>query len=233
MKTSEKIDLICTAFAAAQGEMLDAKMTAENPFFKSKYATLKDIRDASKAALAKYKLCITQGVASESEEVHVTTILGHESGQYFETTLALKPEKLSPQSMGSAITYARRYALSAILGMASEEDDDANAAEKHYKSVMPTKKVEPLSPKKDAKTEATNGKKHLEDLTLEEIRQKVDDGIIAVFQYNKTRPDVNVDEERNAQVAYSRQIWDDKPKLIALIKAFAKKLKPEPEQQEL
>ena len=127
MRRSEQIDQIATALSAAQGEMDDATKSASNPFYKSKYAPLDSIRAASRNALAKYKLCISQGVEMDGEDVHVTTLLVHTSGQYFETDLAMRPEKLTPQELGKVITYGRRYSWSAILGMAAGEDDDGNA----------------------------------------------------------------------------------------------------------
>lgn len=118
---------IAAALAKAQGAMKAAKKDTNNPFFKSKYADLSSVWDACREQLAKNGLSITQIPYATDTGVGVKTILMHESGEFIEGFLALKPKDLSPQSAGSAITYARRYALAAMVGVA-QEDDDGNEA---------------------------------------------------------------------------------------------------------
>ena len=128
MEKSENINELATALAKAQGVMQNAKKDSENPFFKSKYADLATVIDAAKEPLYKNGLSVVQLTSSDGESVKVNTLLLHSSGQWIGETLSLKPVKGDPQGLGSAITYGRRYAYSAIIGMASEEDDDGNAA---------------------------------------------------------------------------------------------------------
>ncbi len=128
MRTSETIDLIITALAKAQAEFEPVKKSKINPAFKSKYAELADIFDACKPALTKHDLAIVQSPSFAEGRIIVTTRLFHKSGQWLETCLSLRPAGDDAQKIGSAITYARRYSLSSLLGIAADEDDDGNAA---------------------------------------------------------------------------------------------------------
>mgnify|MGYP001249934350 CR=1 FL=1 len=116
------------AMAAAQAEMGNATKSCDNPFFKSKYADLAEVLDTVKAALNKHGIAVVQlpGMSGQGW-AEVTTMLTHSSGQYLGSTLRIPVSKNDPQGAGSAITYARRYALAAICGIA-QEDDDGNTA---------------------------------------------------------------------------------------------------------
>lgn len=141
MIKSDQIELLTKALIAFQKEMKSVVFDADNPFFKSKYATLTNIVDSSKALLAKNSLAVTQLVTGDGG---VTTILLHESGQFIGDTLTLKPSKDDPQGHGSAITYARRYAYASILGIVSDSDDDGNAASSAKPAVsQPQTKTQP------------------------------------------------------------------------------------------
>lgn len=125
MTKSESIANLAKALVAFQAEMGTVAFDANNPFFKSKYATLSALVEKSKPFLAKHKLAVSQLTEGEGG---VITVLLHESGEYMESTLNLKPVKDDPQGRGSAITYARRYAYASILGLVSDQDDDGNVA---------------------------------------------------------------------------------------------------------
>lgn len=128
MKTSETIGDLSVALCKAQGELGHATKAATNPHFKSRYADLQAIVDASRSILAKHGLAVIHGCEStEGKIVTVTCRLIHTSGQWIESSLALQPTKPDPQGIGSAITYGRRYTLASIVGIATE-DDDGNAA---------------------------------------------------------------------------------------------------------
>lgn len=130
MQMSENINELATALAKAQGEMKNAGKTSDNPFFKSKYADLAEILNAVREPLSKYGLSISQlydGMGVPDKTITVTTLLMHSSGQYIGNTANYPVAKADIQGVGSAITYARRYSLAAILGL-SQEDDDGNAA---------------------------------------------------------------------------------------------------------
>lgn len=131
MNKSESIAELATALAAFQAEITNPKNTADNPFFKSKYAPLNDILTLVRPTLAKHGLSVLQSPSGDGDKIVITTLLMHSSGQWIETCpLVLKAEKITAQGAGSAITYGRRYALSAVLGISSEDDDDANHASK-------------------------------------------------------------------------------------------------------
>jgi hypothetical protein len=128
MKSSKTIDKLSAAFVAAQAELKNATFDKVNPHFKSKYATLAGVRDTITPILAKHGLAVAQGTALMGEAGYaVITRLMHNSGQWIESEYPFQTDK--PQQMGSAYTYARRYSLAAICGIASEEDDDANTAQ--------------------------------------------------------------------------------------------------------
>lgn len=128
MRTSENIADLAAALAKAQAAMKHATKGAENPYFKSKYADLAAVVDACRKALTDNGLSVLHGIDSQNAEtVVVTCRLLHSSGQWIESSATFKPTKTDPQSIGSAITYARRYTLAAMVGVATE-DDDGNAA---------------------------------------------------------------------------------------------------------
>lgn len=126
---SESIAELATALAKAQGAMVNAKFDKENPHFKSGYASLAAIIDAIRAPLSANGLSYTQATGfNENGEFGLTTMLMHASGEWKTSDYPL-PQSARPQEMGSNLTYARRYTLSALAGIAADEDDDANASE--------------------------------------------------------------------------------------------------------
>lgn len=128
MKTSESIKTISTALAEFQKTTDNPKNTATNPFFKSKYAPLPDIINHIRENLSKNGLSVFQSTGGDGDgSIYVTTRLLHTSGEFIESDpLYIKLEKNTAQGAGSSITYARRYSLSAILNLSSEEDNDGN-----------------------------------------------------------------------------------------------------------
>jgi len=128
MNKSESIAKISKALAQFQGEVKNPANTETNPFFNSKYAPLSDILNAVRPLLSKYGLSVLQSPSGDGQNIAITTLIVHESGEWIESDpLTLKAEKATAQGAGSAITYARRYALSAMLGISSEDDNDGNA----------------------------------------------------------------------------------------------------------
>lgn len=139
--TSSEIGELAKALAAAQGEMTAASKDATNPHFKSRYATLASVWDAIRGPLSRNGLSVSQVLETPENGpgVIVRTLLIHSSGQWISSRYVMPiADKLTPQAVGSAITYARRYALSAIVGIAPDDDDDGNAA-----SVAPAKQAPP------------------------------------------------------------------------------------------
>ena len=129
MNKSETVGKLAEALAKAQGIMKPAKMNKVNPFFKSKYADLESVWDSIREPFSKNGLSVIQTTdVLESGTLIVNTTLLHMSGEWISSSLTLSPTQNTPQGVGSALTYARRYTLSAIAGVCSDEDDDANAA---------------------------------------------------------------------------------------------------------
>jgi len=121
---------IHTAFAKAQSEFPKLSKDATNPFFKNKYVSLDNILEVVIPILHSNGLYLTQSPVSNHEEgigVH-TSIVHAETGEMIQGSFMLPLAKQDPQGAGSAITYARRYALQSILGLNFEDDDDANHA---------------------------------------------------------------------------------------------------------
>ncbi len=130
IQASEQINELSAALAAAQGAYKTAGKNALNPHFKSKYADLASLIEATREALSVNGLCFIQSPLAGEGRVIIATRLMHKSGQWIENEVSLKPAVDTPQAIGSAITYGRRYGLSAILGICADEDDDGNAASK-------------------------------------------------------------------------------------------------------
>jgi len=127
MIKSDQINELATSLSKAQAELSNPKKTSANPFFKSRYADLSEVINVSKLVLSEHGLSVMQLLSYSESLVHVETIMLHVSGQYISETLSLPVAKHDAQGIGSACTYARRYAWAAICGLA-QEDDDANAA---------------------------------------------------------------------------------------------------------
>lgn len=125
---SEQINEIAAALSKCQGELENASKTSANPFYKSKYADLAEVINVCKEPLSNNGLSIVQLTdISENGSIFVITQLNHSSGQWLRGYYPAKPVKDDPQGLGGAVTYARRYAYSAIIGIA-QEDDDGNKA---------------------------------------------------------------------------------------------------------
>lgn len=127
MKTSENTKQITDAIITFHEEVNNIPKTASNPFFKSKYVPLDKILTAIREPLKTANLAFVQ---FPTESGGLTTRLMHNSGEWLEDTFFMKPTKEDPQGYGSVITYQRRYALSSILGLNTDEDDDGNKASK-------------------------------------------------------------------------------------------------------
>jgi len=124
---SENINELAGALAKAQSSINSPIKNQVNPFFKSKYADLNSIIDCSKKSLSSNGLAVTQLTLYIDNKFLLVTKLIHSSGQWMQSQYPL-PANGKPQEIGSALTYARRYALSAILNVSADDDDDGNAA---------------------------------------------------------------------------------------------------------
>jgi hypothetical protein len=135
---SEQLNELGLALAKAQGEMLIAGKDHKNPFFKSNYADFATIVRASRPSLTKHGLSVVQRVFTTEQGIEMLhTMLLHASGQYIESRVRIAPVKQDAQSLGSCITYLKRYCYAAIVGVtAADEDDDGEAASSHGKDVV-------------------------------------------------------------------------------------------------
>jgi hypothetical protein len=124
---SEQINEIAAALSKAQAVIAAAVKDKTNPHYKSDYADLASVWDACRKPLTDNGLSVAQAASTTDGRVGVTTMLMHSSGQWLSDSLVMKPTKDDPQGVGSCITYARRYALAAMVGVAPA-DDDGNAA---------------------------------------------------------------------------------------------------------
>lgn len=125
---SETIGALAAALSKAQADITGALKDSNNPFFKSKYADLASCWDACRKQLAANNLAVIQTTEWNPNGIMLMTTLVHESGQWIRGELPIRAKDDSPQAQGSGITYARRYALAAIVGLA-QIDDDAEAAQ--------------------------------------------------------------------------------------------------------
>lgn len=125
---SASIASLATALAKAQGQMAAAAKDVKNEFYAKKYADLASVWEACRGALSANGLSVIQLPRKVSAGVEVETILAHASGEWISNLLCMPVSKPDAQGVGSAITYARRYALAAIVGVAPDDDDDGNAA---------------------------------------------------------------------------------------------------------
>lgn len=137
----EQIKNLAAALIEFQKNIGNIKKESVNPFFKSSYASLSDIIQAIKEPLIKCGLVVVQIPTGENE---LRTVIIHtESGETIEGTAKMLLTKQDPQGQGSAITYMRRYALGAMLGLNLEDDDDGNYASGNYRPASQTIKTPP------------------------------------------------------------------------------------------
>ena len=128
---SDSIAKLVSALVKVQSQIRGYKEDSTNPFFSSKYGDLSSVWSAIREPLTGNGLCVIQAMEGHDDGRQILrTVLAHESGEWIDGHIAIKPSKDDPQQTGSAITYARRYALAAIVGIAPE-DDDAESATDH------------------------------------------------------------------------------------------------------
>lgn len=128
MKKSDSIVKISKALLLAQQEMGDAVKGASNPFFKSSYADLNSIREASIPVLNKQGIAVLQPTVYQDGKAFVETTLLHESGEFLASLTEIVCSKINdPQAHGSGVSYARRYGLQAFLNIGAVDDDAEGA----------------------------------------------------------------------------------------------------------
>lgn len=164
---SESIKELATALAKVQATIQPVKKdkTAKIPTksggsYSYHYADLSSVWDACRDLLSSNGLSVVQmpEAANGGSDIYLTTILMHTSGEYVSSMLILRPTDTTPQALGSAITYARRYALAAMVGIVADEDDDGNAASQ---------------PQQQRQAQATNGNGHTTDALASDKQKKM------------------------------------------------------------
>jgi hypothetical protein len=158
---SENIAELAAALAKAQTEIGSVHKDAANPYFKSSYASLANVWESVRPVLSKNGLSVVQMPGSDERGYYVQTQLMHSSGQWVRSTTYMKPAKEDPQGIGSLISYARRYALQAMV-MACPDDDDGEAAmgrtSKPVESSKPAVKAKTAEAPAKLSTEASSAK---------------------------------------------------------------------------
>jgi hypothetical protein len=141
MITSDSIANLTLALSIVQGKMTHAIKDSANPFFKSKYADLESVWDVCRSLLSENGLAVMQfpgdinfvqlekenGDINIATKMSLTTIISHKSGEFISQEMSVPVTKPDAQGAGSALTYMRRYALAAVVGVV-QADDDGNAA---------------------------------------------------------------------------------------------------------
>lgn len=126
MNTSEHINEIAKALASAQLTMENAGKNAVNPHFKNKYADLAEVLNVVRPALAAQGIAIVQLTSTQGDALVLHTRMIHNSGQWIESEYPVCKFPATSQQMGAAMTYARRYSLASVCGIAQEDDDLAD-----------------------------------------------------------------------------------------------------------
>lgn len=139
MNQTEDIKDLVAAISKVQGSMKPAKFNKKNSHFKSGYADYSSCMDACRELLSENGLSVLQYCETVDNQLSLATMIAHTSGQWLKAYLPLFPAKMDSQGIGSAITYAKRYGLSAMLGIVTgEEDDDGEAAVGRHDDKPPT-----------------------------------------------------------------------------------------------
>ena len=147
-------DTFFGALAAAQGEMTGATKDSKNPHFKSSYASLASVVDAVRAPLAKHGIAWTQRVSIDGTAVGVETVLMWRDKELSSGFIRATAKDTGPQSIGSVVTYLRRYSLMATLGIPAEDDDGESAtrrdeparSDRPERREQPAPRQEPTTP---------------------------------------------------------------------------------------
>lgn len=153
--SSEQINELAGALIKAQQQIRDAQADSDNPFFKSKYASLSAVYAACKDALNKAGLAIIQRPLDCEVGIKVETILLHASGQWLSGIVRLNVKTADAQAYGSAISYAKRYSLASMVGVTTrDEDDDGNSAAASVKNDKPKQTPKPAPKEQHGETVA-------------------------------------------------------------------------------
>lgn len=161
MRTSTATNEIAAALAKAQGAFHVAAKSSENTHFRTRYAGLAEFVSAAREALSANGLAVIQAPDQRRGSFVLVTRLTHTSGQWFESHYPL-PAQGNPQQLGSAITYARRYALAAMLCLVADADDDGEAAKETLTQTSVIRPQQNVRPAADPEVIATRLKREID-----------------------------------------------------------------------
>jgi hypothetical protein len=198
MRTSDAINEISTALAKVQGEVSNPVFNKTNPHFKSSYADLSSVLNAVRPYLSKNGISLMQMTNLEESGLVLYTRLVHSSGQWIESVYPVTASG-KHQEIAAALTYAKRLSLSAIVGVAGEDDDDGNAAN----NVEVKAKAAPKP-----KVEASK--------LTEEENAKITSFILAELDECRSKEDLQMWASKNAPT--KQTLWEDSQKQVT--KAF-------------
>lgn len=204
---SAEIGELASALASAQAELSPAAKNAQNPHLKNRYADIAAVYEAIRETLPKHGLSVSQIIMPHESKARVRTLLMHKSGQWLASECLMPLDRNGgPQGMGSAITYARRYSLSAIVGVVSEDDDDAEAAQpRRQQQAQPQQRREPAQPRRpEPVRQAQKPQKPQGDGQVDMVTESQVKAIVTLF--NRCGIDVREVRLERVQQIVGRQI---------------------------
>jgi hypothetical protein len=176
---------LAKALAKAQAEFTTVPQSGFNPHFKNKFSTLEDCINMTRPILSKHGLAISQMPNTLDGQYVLTTILMHESGESIVSNQPVVSMKQDPQSLGSALSYCRRYSLTGVLSLASGDfEDDGNAATAPAKPTPAKAKAT----KNQTIAERVNATQHVGELMslYEEVKGQLGEGDTELFSKRKS-----------------------------------------------
>lgn len=205
MNKSESIKNIAASMAQFQSEVKQPLKDKDNPFFKSKYVPLESVVEAIMDIAPKHKLSFMQwALNDESGRVGISTIVMHESGEFIEfDPVFMKSDKDTPQGNGALLTYLKRYTLSAIFGITSDEDDDANSVSGNQSSRASGNQAPKSKPAPKPKTSSLTQQSEIERKAKEYIKIQGTGTISALMEFLKIS-DIKLISENHAKVSIKK-----------------------------
>ena len=219
---SEQVAELYAALAKAQGQFRPAAKDSENPHFRSRYADLASVWEACRAPLAANGLSVMQRPSTAPDGVWLETRLCHASGQWVADAAWWPVAQRTPQAYGSAITYARRYALAALLGIAADDDDDGDAASRPAISQRVMQKIAPPVPLSDDEVLASLRERLAAATSKAQVRSLA----VVVGQQSKAVKDAIRAEFMAAEKAIAAKEMEAEQREILAAEAAAAKVAP-------
>ncbi len=191
---SDEIKELVSALSKAQGAMRPAVFNRINPHFKNRYADFTSCMDCCRDPLSNNGLSIMQYCETVNEKLMLVTMLAHTSGQWMKSYFPLNPMKMDSQSIGSAMTYGKRYSLSAMLGIVSDDEDDDGEASHGRGQPAQQAYPKPINGQVQPKPQAKINASQLDN--LKKIEEKLDDECKAkIYGWLSTQYKINSLEE--------------------------------------